>query len=1216
MKHTKLFIIFLFGFFSSTIMLTEIKAQTFTGDLTLTTQAQIDAFNYTEVTGFLTIVESSSGNITNLNGLSELTSVGLFLSIHNNTTLANLDGLSNLTAVGSSVYINSNSALTDLNGLSGVTSVVQDFYITGNAALPNLNGLSNCTFVGGALVIEENAALTIINLSNLTAVSTFNIRDNALLTNFDLPLLSSIGSLSISYSSSITNLDGFPSLNLIGSNMNINHNDLLTSIDFPNLLSLQGDLNIYYNAILTNIDFYSITSVENLYIYQNAALTSFEFPNLTSVETGLSITNNATLSVINFPKLSFITGYVEIFGNTVLPNIDGFSNLTSVGTTFVIYENSALVNIDGLSSLTTIGSSLLIYDNPTLSGFCGLYTLLYEAGLGGSFIVSGNAVNPSAQDIINGGPCPPPTGTIIIKKETDPASSGINFNFELNSQFLTVNSPAGIAATYFAGFAVFGPPLDISGITGDLLLVDDGTGTTTDACETVNNDLTGKIAVIDRGSCSFTVKVLNAQNAGAIAVVMINNVAVGDPSGGLVNMAGTDPAITIPSIFISKEDGDLIKAQLTSPGVNVTMYGVLPPTLFALQDGQMQTFSDIPAGTYTVFESDPFFDGYSLTNITIVDPDNGSSTDVGTLSATIDLDPGETVECTFTDTFTDERCNLDPQTESKQINTQYTLTYTLENNGIPYPGYPVTFTVVSGPNTGETAIDVVTDVNGQATFSYIGDGGPGTDIIEANVYYDFFICTAEVTWEQQFPFMTIWSVNDDVDGKLQYYTLDMSSAFLNIEGDILGVIGPKDLEDLIIDSAPPANASSTPLDPLPPNGGTIYIVNNVGTSTIYKLDYSEFDDNPTTPVNATLVGSTGLPTNPNVYSPEEISSMLVYDGVLYGLGLGSKKLYTISTTDGSVTQVATLTFPGNGDFRSDGMTYRPQDQTVYLLKTNDSGGESEIWKFTTFPGGDISYVRQIETSGKVEALTAHPDGYLYASDQTELYKISVTDSYIGYLADYTVDIEGMDYFYEIEQTLPVVPTRQFIPIAPTPVELVSFTAEAKSGKVELNWETATEVNNYGFDILRQAQDDEWVTLGFVDGHGNSNSPKSYSFTDINPSGGSKFKYRLKQIDNDGTYEYSDIVEVEYVPTEFALYQNYPNPFNPATKIKYSLPQESNVTIKIFDILGNQVRTLVKSKQQAGTYEVEFEGTNLVSGIYIYKMQTESFNSTKKMLLMK
>ena len=187
---------------------------------------------------------------------------------------------------------------------------------------------------------------------------------------------------------------------------------------------------------------------------------------------------------------------------------------------------------------------------------------------------------------------------------------------------------------------------------------------------------------------------------------------------------------------------------------------------------------------------------------------------------------------------------------------------------------------------------------------------------------------------------------------------------------------------------------------------------------------------------------------------------------------------------------------------------------------------------------------------------------------------------------------------------------------PLPVELSFFTGTVNGKNVELHWRTETEVNNYGFDILRRAQDDEWITLGFVDGHGNSNSPKNYYFTDNNPSGGSKFGYRLKQIDNDGTYEYSDIVEVEFVPTEFALYQNYPNPFNPSTIIKYSLPQESEVRINVFDILGNEVINLVSEKMEAGTYDVSFEGSNLVSGIYIYQMQAGEFSSTKKMLLMK
>ena len=227
-----------------------------------------------------------------------------------------------------------------------------------------------------------------------------------------------------------------------------------------------------------------------------------------------------------------------------------------------------------------------------------------------------------------------------------------------------------------------------------------------------------------------------------------------------------------------------------------------------------------------------------------------------------------------------------------------------------------------------------------------------------------------------FDFMTIWAVNDDVDGVLQYYTLELNNNFLNVEGNILGVQGPKDIEDLKID-----------------DDGTFYFVNNVGTSTIYKFNFSELDGDENTPVPATLVGSTGLPSDPNVFSPEEISSLLFYGAPLegfqsnlFGIGLASKKLYEISTFDGSVNEIATLNV--GGDFRTDGMTVR--EGIVYLLKTNDSGGESEIWKFDNFPGGDISYVRQIETSGKVEALTAHPDGFLYASDEDRLYQISVT----------------------------------------------------------------------------------------------------------------------------------------------------------------------------------------------------------------------------------
>jgi hypothetical protein len=337
---------------------------------------------------------------------------------------------------------------------------------------------------------------------------------------------------------------------------------------------------------------------------------------------------------------------------------------------------------------------------------------------------------------------------------------------------------------------------------------------------------------------------------------------------------------------------------------------------------------------------------------------------------------------------------LSPLNATNPVGTAHTVTAKVQNdNGDPVVGRNVDFEVVNGPHAGTTGSDV-TDASGEATFTYNGINA-GIDEIRASMMNSLQVMVysnsviKKWTTVVQYPFMTIFAVNDDVDGKLYYYSLDINSAFLNVEGVINGIQGDKDLEDLIIE----------------PNG-TMYIVNNVGTSKIYKIENGQFDQNQLTPVQAIYIGDTGLPAVPSGDSPDEVSSLMFYNGVLYALGKSTKKLYTVDMTDGTVTEVATLNVAG--DFRSDGMTTH-MNGTVYLLKTNTTG-ESEIWKFDSFPGGDISYVRQIETSGKVESLTSHPDGFLYASDFNRFFKISVTDAYIGYLADYFVDIEGMDYF--------------------------------------------------------------------------------------------------------------------------------------------------------------------------------------------------------------
>ena len=186
-----------------------------------------------------------------------------------------------------------------------------------------------------------------------------------------------------------------------------------------------------------------------------------------------------------------------------------------------------------------------------------------------------------------------------------------------------------------------------------------------------------------------------------------------------------------------------------------------------------------------------------------------------------------------------------------------------------------------------------------------------------------------------------------------------------------------------------------------------------------------------------------------------------------------------------------------------------------------------------------------------------------------------------------------------------------------PVELTAFTANVSGNYVKLNWNTATETNNKGYFVERKGSADEkWSSISFVNGKGNSTTISEYSFID-KPETTGKYSYRLKQVDFDGTFNYSGVVEANMTaPKNFDLTQNFPNPFNPSTTIRYSVPVASKVTVKVFDILGKEVASLVNEMKQAGNYEVMFNASQLSSGIYFYKLQAGSFNATKKLTLIK
>ena len=318
-------------------------------DYVLTAQSEVDALGAVgcdSVSGSLEI--SNSTDITNLNGLANITSIRGYLNIDSNAALANLDGLANLTDVGA-LSISNNTALANLDGLASLTSVGGDLQIEYNEALTNLDGLASLTSLAGGLYVAANPALTNLNgLTSITSVGSFlSIASNMALTNLDgLANITSVGRfLAVGGNAALTNLDGLANITNVGESLSISGNATITNLDGLANLSgrVLGWLTIKSNAALTNVDGLANLSgsIESLGIYKNLALTNLDgLANLTSVG-----------------------GYLEINGNAKLTNLDGLANITSVEADLYIGSNAALTNLDGLANITSIGEGLFIQSN-------------------------------------------------------------------------------------------------------------------------------------------------------------------------------------------------------------------------------------------------------------------------------------------------------------------------------------------------------------------------------------------------------------------------------------------------------------------------------------------------------------------------------------------------------------------------------------------------------------------------------------------------------------------------------------------------------------------------------------------------------------------------------------------------------------------------------------------------------------------------------------
>ncbi len=290
-------------------------------------------------------------------------------------------------------------------------------------------------------------------------------------------------------------------------------------------------------------------------------------------------------------------------------------------------------------------------------------------------------------------------------------------------------------------------------------------------------------------------------------------------------------------------------------------------------------------------------------------------------------------------------------------------------------------------------------------------------------------------------------------------------------------------------------------------------------------------------------------------------------------------------------------------------------QTILRLVSNGSGGAIITWTDRRNSNNDI-YAQSVNSSGVVEWTT---NGVaictaIGSQDAPQLVNDCSGGAIIAW-EDVRNGSGNADIYAQhvgSDGTLPV--------------QLSSFHVRRLShGEVLLNWVTISEVSNYGFYVQRSLQNtQQWEDLpnSFVPGHGTTNQPHNYSFTD-NAAPAGELEYRLKQIDLDGTIHYSEPISVssltsvkEPAPIEFALEQNYPNPFNPTTEIRYQTSEVGHVTLTVYDVLGRQVTTLVNAVEEPGYKSVQFDATNLSSGMYFYKLESGSFAQSKKMLIIK
>jgi len=336
----------------------------------------------------------------------------------------------------------------------------------------------------------------------------------------------------------------------------------------------------------------------------------------------------------------------------------------------------------------------------------------------------------------------------------------------------------------------------------------------------------------------------------------------------------------------------------------------------------------------------------------------------------------------------------------------------------------------------------------------------------------------------------------------------------------------------------------------------------------------------------------------------------------------AKVYYTTTGFSGSFMNVSVPGFGGSQGLYyqtvgfTDNMNGLISSNGSNIMKTTDGGA---TWQATSLPPGVTSFA-----GINMSAIKSGSNEIRLSINETTGNSMFITTNFGSSWTEETLPIEaevnGVQHMRFLNDNLGFAGCGLGYVIKYTgivPVELTSFAVQVNNlGNVVLNWSTATETNNHMFEIERKSESGGYFTLGFVNGAGTTSEPQNYTYTDNSVSTGT-FYYRLKQIDFDGRFQYSDEVEIQVNgPLSFALEQNYPNPFNPTTKIKYSVPEAGNIRLSVYNTVGEEIAVLVNGYSEAGHFNVTFDASNLPSGVYLYKLQFANTVQTKKMMLLK